>query len=242
MKETVNELVVMLLAEGNVRVRKKEVAIVFTNKCEELRSKFREIAEELGQEVHKKGKKQLVIYSKDLGRQLLELSRSFRTKPCASGKQNACPVTKRKIKLGPSCNICEPLISDGKKFPPTTFPKTILNANPDNIAKYLRIFCSCEGGVVIGKDKRNDEVIIRVTHPKLREQIIEMFEKVGIKVKIRGKSLIYIKKLSEIRKFKEKIGFLEGCKAMRGKNVEIEKNRLLKLILERHSSCKQDRE
>ena len=235
MSNTLNELAVMLLAEGNVRIRNRDTTIVFTNKSRVLRDKFREIGRKLGQKVHEKGEKQLVIYSKDLGKELLELSKSFRTKPCDTGKQNACPVTKGRSNINHSCSICNPIIVGGKKFPPTTFPENILKEKPDKIAEYLRIFCSCDGGVVVGNDKRNDEVIVRVTHPKLREQIVKMFKGIGIDVKTRGTSLIYIKKVSDLRKFKEKIGFLDGCEAMRGKHIGIEKNQLLNFILNRHN-------
>lgn len=62
------------------------------------------------------------------------------------------------------------------------------------MVKYLRLFCSCEGGVVVGSDIRNDEVVIRTVHPTLRSQVVEMFSKLGIRAKIRGMSLIFIKK------------------------------------------------
>jgi hypothetical protein len=242
MDNVLNELAVMLLAEGTVRKQKKGASIVFTNTSELLQSMFEELVQKLGYKTYQKSKKQKAVYSRKLGEQLMSLSKSFRTKPCASGKQNACPVVRGRTKLGPSCSICSPITFREKNFPPATFPESVINSHPNEITKYLRIFCSCEGGVVVGSDIRNDEVIVRVGHPTLRSQVVEMFNKIGIETKTRGTSLVFIRKRSEIKKFQEKVGFLDGVKAARGKYKGIEKNKLLEFVVNRHRPCKQARE
>lgn len=239
MNNVLSELAILLLAEGVVRKRKKDTTIVFTSTSKVLQNIFEGLVQKLGYKAYQKTKKQKVVYSRELGEQLLNLSKSFRTKPCASGEQNACPVTRGKTKLGSSCSICSPINFGKKKFPPATFPESVVNSHPNEIAKYLRLFCSCEGGVVIGSDVRNDEIIVRAGHPMLRDQVVEMFKKLGIEAKIRGTSLIFIKKRSEIKKFQEKVGFVKGVKAVRGKHKGIEKNKLLEFVVNRHRPCKQ---
>ncbi len=235
-KTTLNKLAVILLAEGTVRRTKKGYSIVFTNTSDILQKIFSEFMRKLNQKVHKKSNKQYVVYSNKLGEELLKMCKSYRTKPCASGKQNACPVTRNKIDVGPSCKACKPIIFEKVKYPPASFSEDILNSNAKEIIEYLRLFCSCEGGPVIGKDIRNDEVIVRVGHPILRNQIIKMFDKIGIKVRVRGISLLYIRKRSEIKKFYEKIGFVDGVKTVRGTHKGVEKNKLVKFIINRHNS------
>ncbi len=239
MNNVLNELAVMLLAEGTVRKRKKDTSIVFTNTSKILQNLFKKVVQKLGYKTYQKSKKQEVVYSRKLGEQLLSISKSFRTKPCASGKQNACPVTSGKAELGYSCSICSPINFRGKKFPPATFPKSVVNSHQNQIAKYLRLFCSCEGGVVIGSDIRNDEIIVRVGHPTLRNQTVDMLKKFEIEAKVRGTSLIFIKKRSEMKKFQEKIGFVRGVKSVRGKHKGTEKNKLLEFVINRHRPCKQ---
>jgi hypothetical protein len=65
-----------------------------------------------------------------------------------------------------------------------------------------------------------------------------MFSKIGIEAKIRGTSLVYIRKRPEIKKFQEKVGFIKGVKAVRGVHKGIEKNKLLEFVVNRHRSCK----
>ncbi|MFQ6009553.1 MAG: hypothetical protein ACE5J7_00300 [Candidatus Aenigmatarchaeota archaeon] len=231
-KKIVNKMAVLLLAEGGVR--HKDQRVTFTNTTEVLQKVFRDLAKDLGYKVCRKNSKQFEVFSKPLCETLFDLSTSFRTMPCATGQQNACPVTKGTSQLGPSCKRCKPIGFDEKFYPPASFPKSVLKAGPKETAEYLKIFCSCDGGPVVGSDKRNDEVIVRVGHPILRHQIIQMFKKVDIKVGVRGTSLVFIKRKSEIKKFHEKIGFIKGLKTVRGSHKGTEKNKLVRDILKRH--------
>ena len=234
MEKDACKLAVLLLSEGTVRIHKNKASIVFTNTSEELNSIFRDSAKNLGMRTFKKSPKQTAIYSKKLATELLIKCRSFRSKPCSSGIRNACPVITGRASLGPSCRHCTPFKDGNKHYPPSSFPEEIMKSNKDDLAEYLRIFFTCEGGVVIGSDIRNDEVILRVGHPILRRQVLDMINRLGIKTGVRGKSLIYIRKRSEMLKFRDLIGFVHGAKSVRGFHKGEEKNKLLELALDRH--------
>lgn len=237
-QEVLEKLSTLLLAEGTVRIRKKDASVVFTNTSEKLRKIFRKLARKLGKNTSKKGEKQVVFYSRKIAKKLQRMCRSFRTKPCTSGRKNSCPKHQNRSEKSPSCYECRPILYKKKQYPPETFPNTILNSNPKNIAKYLKLFCSCDGGPVLASDPRNDEIIVRISHPVLRAQIRLMFKKTGIETKIRGTSLVYIRKRREIWKFYSRVRFVKGVKTTRGVHKGIEKNKLLAQIIDRHVSCK----
>ncbi len=229
-----SKLAVLLLAEGTVRVHNNKSYIVFTNTSPSLQKLFKDLAVKLDCKVFRKSPKQWAIYSKPLAKKLLAECKSFRSKPCDSGLQNACPATTGKSKKGASCSICMPVIYMGRRYPPSAFPRSVTKADKKRTAEYLRLFFTCEGGVVIGTDKRNDEVVLRVGHPTLREQAMQMLSKLDITAGLRGESLIFVKKRSEVLKFREKIGFVPGAKSVRGVHVGHEKNKLLDVMIERH--------
>jgi len=236
MKKDTCILAVLLLAEGTVRIHNNKASIVFTNTSEELNNIFRNSAENLGFKTYRKSPKQLAVYSKILATELLFECKSFRSKPCSSGMRNSCPVTRGKTTLGPSCESCIPIDDGNKRYPPSSFPQEIIESNHEDLAEYLRLYFTCDGGVVVGTDKRNDEVIVRVGHPILRTQMLRMLETLGIETRVRGESLLFIKKRSEVIKFKEIIGFVKDAKSVRGFHKGTEKNELLKFILDRHGS------
>jgi hypothetical protein len=227
-------LTVLLLSEGTVRIHNNKASIVFTNTSEELNKAFRDSAERLGFKTFKKSPKQTAIYSKRLATELLDKCKSFRSKPCSSGIRNACPVTMGKTNHGPSCKSCKPFRAGNKDYPPSSFPAGVLKAKKEDLAGYLRLFFTCEGGVVIGSDMRNDEIMLRVGHPILRKQALDMIKSLGIVVKVRGESLLYIKKRSEMIKFRNLIGFVDGAKSVRGSHKGTQKNKLLEFVLNRH--------
>lgn len=202
----------MLLAEGSVTLNKKGGTVKFTNISEELKKYFENIANQLGYRSKIKDSKSLVIYSVDLAKELLKLCKSFRTKPFKKG--------------------------DKIEFSSATFPEEVFQLPKSKIKELLRTYFTCEGGVVIGSDVRNDEVIVRVCHPTLQKQILQLLAKVNIKAATRGYGLIYIRRRKEIEKFEKEIGFLDGVCAVRGKYKGVEKNKLLKFIINRHRPCK----
>ena len=242
MDREINNLVCLLLSEGTVRIHRNKASIVFTNTSEELNKIFRESAKRLGHKTFRKSNKQTAIYSKELATALLKRCISFRSKRCSSGKKNACPVTTGKNTIGPSCKECTPFRFKGMNYPPTSFPRSIIESDGNRLAECLRIFFTCDGGVVVGSDPRNDEVILRVGHPILRNQVLIMLGNLGIKAKIRGESLLYIKKRSEMLKYSKLIGFVNGAKSVRGSHKGAEKNKLLELVLKRHGSVQTARQ
>ncbi|RFA93063.1 hypothetical protein [Pyrobaculum aerophilum] len=109
---------------------------------------------------------------------------------------------------------------------------------PNGVVKYpvdaLRWAFTLEGGVVLGSDIRNDEIVFRSTSPIILSQIADLLEQVlGERPGVR-KGIVYLRRKGLIRKFAEIIGFLPGAKAVRGKHKGIEKNLLLKILLSRH--------
>jgi intein/homing endonuclease len=203
------KLATMLLAEGTVTLTRKGGRVYFINTSEKLHELFKEVVNKLGYKVRVKDKKTLVVYSSDLARKLLSMCKSFRVKPIKSGNKIV--------------------------YSNATFPLEVFEMPENKIRELLRIYFSCDGGPVMGEDKRNDEVIVRVCHPNLQKQLLKLLEKCGIKANVRGNGLIFIRKRSEMIKFYKKIGFIPGVKTVRGKHKGMEKNEVLKLILNRHS-------
>lgn len=204
-KENIYRLAMMLLAEGSVTLNRKGGTVKFTNTSEELKRYFKNIASQLNYRIKIKDSKNLVIYSIDLAKELLRLCKNFRTKPFKK--------------------------DDKIEFSAATFPVEIFQLPNSKIKELLRIYFTCEGGVVIGSDIRNDEVIVRICHPTLRKQILQLLDKINIKASVRGYGLIYIRRREEIEKFAKEIRFIDGVKAVRGKHKGIEKNKLLEFII-----------
>ncbi|MEM3610298.1 MAG: LAGLIDADG family homing endonuclease [Candidatus Anstonellales archaeon] len=198
------KLITLLLGEGSVNLR----TIKFTNTSEELKQLFKNLAESQGYKVKIKDSKNQVIYSAKLAKILIEKCKNFRRRSFKESRREIYSVT--------------------------TFPSEIFSLPLEKLKEILRIYFTCEGGVVVGSDVRNDEVIVRICHPILCEQFLELLDKVNIEAKVRGRGLIYIRKRSEIAKFAKEIGFIKGVKAVRGKHKGIEKNKLLMFVLSRH--------
>ncbi len=110
---------------------------------------------------------------------------------------------------------------------------------PPGIEKYpvevLRWAFTLEGGVVLGSDPRNDEIIFRSTSPIILKQIADLLRlALNENPGIRG-TLIYLKRQDLVLKFARIIGFLPAAKAVRGKYKGIEKNKLLQIMISRHN-------
>ena len=126
MDEKTCKMSVLLLAEGTVRIYKNKPFVTFTNTSDVLENLFKKLAKEMHYKVYKKSLKQWSIYSKPLAKRLLKECKSFRSKPCSSGLQNACPVVSGKLKTGASCYMCKPKTHNGKQYSPSTFPDSWL--------------------------------------------------------------------------------------------------------------------
>jgi hypothetical protein len=95
----------------------------------------------------------------------------------------------------------------------------------------LRFAFTPEGGVVLGSDIRNDEIMLRSTSPIILDQVAELISKVLGEPSGRRDTLIYLK--NAIRYINSR-GFLPGARAVRGRHAGIEKNVLLQILLSRH--------
>ncbi len=115
-------------------------------------------------------------------------------------------------------------------YPEATFSKTAF----ENPAETLKLFFSCEGGVTLSGRKSN-EVIVRVCHPMLKQQVKEMLNSLGINFTERGNGLISIKRKLDVLFFKEKINFVHGVLSCRGKNKGVEKRVLLNRLIQQYS-------
>ncbi|MCU7788792.1 hypothetical protein ODS41_12800 [Pyrobaculum sp. 3827-6] len=109
---------------------------------------------------------------------------------------------------------------------------------PPGIDRYpvdvLRWAFTLEGGVVLGSDIRNDEVIFRSTSPIILNQVSNLLRQVLGEEPGRRGTLLYLRRRDLIYKFAQSIGFLPGAKAVRGRHAGVEKNMLLGLLLSRH--------
>ncbi|MBI5159244.1 hypothetical protein HY992_03940 [Candidatus Micrarchaeota archaeon] len=216
--DSLEELAVLLLAEGNVRLH-HGYEVQFTNTDEAMQKLFSSLVAKLGFEVKRKSSKQLVVYSKKLALSLFALSNSYRTKSCKSGKANAC-------KSKSACLHCKRFFCNSVSYPCASFPKAAFS----NPAKALQLFFSCDGGVVQSTDGKSNEVIVRVCHPILKSQVKQMLSSLSIKFGERGNGLIYVKRLAEIKKFRELIGFIENACSSRSLNKTSKNARLLEII------------
>lgn len=217
--DKLSEIAILLLAEENVR-KHNGYEVQFTNTDFALRSYFSDLVEKLGFEVKRKSEKQLVVYSKQLAEALFNLSPSYRSKPRKSGKQNACSPNC-------GCSIADGMLYDGVEYAPSSFPPAAFQEP----ALALKLFFSCEGGVVLS-EKGGNEVIVRVCHPVLKAQIKQMLSLLEFDFRERGKGLIYLRKKSEVKKFAEQVGFVDGVVAARGNNKGVEKTVLLNSLIQ----------
>lgn len=211
--DNLSKLAILLIAEGNVR-KHHGYEVQFTNTDQALKNYFEDLVRELGFKVLVKSDKQLVVYSKELALKLFRLSPSFRSKPRKSGGQHACS-------LNCGCSISNSIMIDGIEYAPSTFPEAAF-LEPSTA---LRLFFSCEGGVVLSRG--GNEVVLRVCHPILKEQVKQMLDSIEIGFTERGNGLISIKRKNELIQFSKKVGFVDGVKASRGNHKGMEKQVLL---------------
>ena len=221
-----------LLADGCLTSTKKgNYMMVFYNRSKALLSTFADIAARLGSKPHVL-QDRVVIYDNELASSLLELTPSYRTKPCDSGSK--CPRS-RGLPHGP-CARCTPLVVGNTRWPPTRIPKPVFT-DPEAARSYLRILFSCDGGVELRRRRAGGRTIlerrisITSAHPIVRAQIVSLLSSLGISARVEGPHVLIYRKRS-LRTFADEIGFLPGALVVRGKHWRgYEKAHVLKLLV-----------
>ncbi len=149
------------------------------------------------------------IVSDELAQKLLDLSKTFRTKPL-NGK-----------------------ITDAK------IPEEIMSNTNEIKRDFLKIFASAEGSVHLAIDKQrkwwtiNRWVQIKCCHPIIHIQLKKMLGDLEIRPRSVGPAII-IKGRENLTKFQKEIGFLDGCEVTNKSNSKwrgTEKNKLLNLVV-----------
>jgi hypothetical protein len=226
-------IIAFCLSDGTVSRRKankgESFTVMFFNKDKKLHEIFNRSIENIFNIKPKilPNKRCLssIVHSKNVVLTLIRISNSFRTKACNSFP--VCPVWSRKAREG-SCFICKPISINGTPFPAISFD-WLEKAREESVVEFFKVLFSCDGGVSIwisnGKTRR--EVMLGCAHPILLDKFKEKLENL-LKVKIGKKDNgLRINSLEAIKRFRDKIGFIEGCVAERGKFKGIEKNILL---------------
>ena len=220
-----------LLADGCLTSTEKgNYMMVFYNRSKALLSTFADAATRLGSKPHVL-QDRVVIYDNKLARSLLELTPSYRTKPCDSRPK--CPRS-RGLSHGP-CARCTPLVIGNTRWPPTRIPEPVFT-DPGITRSYLRILFSCDGGVELRHRRASGRLIlerrisITSAHPLVRAQIVKLLSSLGISARVEGPHVLIYRKRS-LRIFADEIGFLPGALVVRGKHWRgYEKARVLELL------------
>lgn len=229
-----------LLSDGGITPKgKNSWGIYFRNNNPELIKEFRKRLWELCKnegflEKRKDGSFMVKLNSKEIGKDLLKLTNSYRTKEC-----NVYPTCPNLRGGRQSCKICD----EEKVFPLTRIPKKIFENK--NLAEYfLRVYTSCDGGISVTVARKSKypflvrKIFIEVKHPILKENLVKMLKLFKLNPKI-YETQIRLTTKEDITKF-DKIGFVKGCKI--GKNSKLlrgyEKNYILNKVLESYKDPK----
>lgn len=221
-------LVGLLLTDGSVNSSGGHKNISFTNKSKELHILFREkikkifgIAEFQEWEDRRWDNiKTTFVRSTNVFKKLHQIVPSFRTKPF-----------------------------EDSTFPPSEIPEFIFHLQETEIIEILKVMFSTDGCICLGVswDKSDNMWKIRRTiefscfHPKIKEQVSQLLNKLQIHNKIREDGIVIWRK-NDIMKFREKIGFIKGVKVTKNsKNwFGFEKNQILNLAIKTFELKKKD--
>lgn len=150
-------------------------------------------------------------------------------------KRGKCSWMKLRIKSTNAAKLLMRLTENKRSIPKFI----MMEENLELVAKYLRIIASTDGGVAFYSSKRNDgfvrterHIIIGCKNSVIRNQIRELFAKLGIKTRI-VKEGLRISGRENLEKFRDKVGFIPGClvtsKSFRWKGYT--KNEVLNFML-----------
>jgi len=208
------KLHIMLLADGGIVERKRTYKIYLTNNSEILQEIFKMSARKIFKIKHfirddSRGTPQVIFHSKNAARELFKLSPSYRTLKHANGS-----------------------------FPPAKLTQTVFKIPLKRQKELLQLLFSLEGSISVTFQKRKEktQILPRIKlackHPTLQKQFFMWLQRLGFQP-TREKEGIYLRKLTDIKKFAKEIGFVKGVKiGGKAKFFEgVEKNKLLSTIL-----------
>ena len=234
------KLVALCLSDGGIGFSSNTMYIHFTNTSEVLLDLFkREIRKFSESKIHKQIKPRgitLRIFDKKLVRALLNISPSYRTRPC--NHFPICPFLKKDRKYGFGNH--KHFKQNGLIFAKTTVPEYLFQTLKDR-ATFMRIYASCDGYPSIFPRKSSWSAVERIVaivchHPILKTRLHEIL--VDLKIPHKTKPYaIEMRSKESITQFRKKIGFIDGVK-MTGNSrywKGVEKNKVLDKILKSYS-------
>jgi hypothetical protein len=210
------KLTPFLLSDGGMSPRGKESwTIYFRNSdlavIEEFRKTLSYCIKKSGAvQKRRDGTYMVKIHSKELGKELLKFSPSYRTSNCE--RYPACPVLYGK--RGP-CKICTYGKQKGDNYPPSHLPNLIFK-NKKTAKYFLRIYTTCDGGVSVTSSKTKYPFLIRkvfiaVANHNLRNELSVLLKNLGFQPKVYSDQ-IRLTESSDIEKFSKEIRFIEHSK------------------------------
>lgn len=225
MDRNISDLMAILLSDGSMHMhtlpngdRRYRIMMECVDKC--FAEKFREILSAITKKnypVRKRIPKNpnwsdvyyvSMMVPKSLENELLKYNETFRTKPFQGGT-----------------------------FPNSRIPDEIMSANIEQKRSFLRLYATAEGSVILCPNLQrkwwviNRWVSVRCVHPVIIRQLRKLLSDFGISSRGSSKEII-IKGKENLARFRNEIGFLQGCKVTRkshSKWTGTEKNKLLGL-------------
>ena len=230
LNEDLGILVGLLLTDGSVSKKETSWEIEFTNKSEELHELFKNkmktiygITNFQNKKDHRSEEiKRTVIQNKSVGDSLTQIIPTFRTKQFENGI-----------------------------FPKSKIPNFVFQLPKENISKILQVMFSTDGSVslwvVWNKRKKvweiKNYVKISSKHPKIRKQVYDLLKIFGFNPTIRtSNDEVVLFKKEDIKKFQNKIGFVDGVKVTKDSRhwQGFTKNQILNLVIKSFGLKKKD--
>jgi hypothetical protein len=206
-----------LLSDGGLTPRGKESwTVYFRNKDPLVIDSFQEILKLCTNRYGYRSKRRggsfnVKLHSSELGRKLLKISNSYRTKACMT--KPACPFAKGDGR--PRCLKCEKTSNRGISYPKVNIPDIVFESS--RIAKdFLRIYSTCDGGVSVTVGRKAEKtflvrrVFISVKHPTIKTRLMELLKILGYNPYYYDRQIRLTKK-EDILRFEREINFLDGA-------------------------------
>lgn len=237
----ITKLVAYCLTDGSVACDPetgKFCRIILTNKSKSLLRDFGNTLKALGHEPRREScarAEQVVTRSAELAKRLLELTPTYRTRPCEH--HPICARIRDPRRTG-ACISCEPIVYDGVRFPPAMIPESLLDS-PTRTGKFIQIAASCDGGVRFSANTMNPlrirrQVFLSSTHPTIRVQYAHLLTQIGIQSRIEGPSVVIMGN-HNLQTFAKKVGFVNGCHVLCGRWQGLEKNTVLRMAIKSYT-------